>query len=218
MEYLIRIILGLALLVALGLGLQMKTGKQGRGGLADRKGLSILRTILVASLGPLLFWYIVWPETIPSEYTLNFPFWLRYVGISLFILGFLLRVWSQKILGEQWSADLSMKKGHKLIQEGPYGWFCHPIYSSYLLSAPGFLLSTENWIIGGLAISYATISMLRVHEEEKMLLEGFGKAYYIYKTATFIRRRNVVVFVSGIITLSINLGGVTQEILWILGV
>ncbi len=211
MESLTRAILGLALLIALRLGLKMKKGVSGRGNLADRNGMTIVRTFLVALLGPVMVWQLASPNTVPSFLITHIPDELRIVGLATFVAGMFLRIWSHLTLGKEWSADLSLRADHRLVQSGPYRWICHPIYGSYLAIAPGLLLSTGNWLIGGIAISYAFASALRVQREEDMLLERFGGTYHSYKRATLARQKNAAIALSIITVIALHtFGGVWE--------
>ena len=181
MDTSVRIILGVALLVVLRLGFKMALGKAGRGRVTDRKGLTVVRTILNVHLGIMLVWYLTAPETIPDALKFHPSEGARQFGLALFILGMSIRVWCQKILGSQWSADLSTKAEHELIQSGPYAVFFHPIYASYFIIAPGLLLSTGNWLLGGFALAYVLVSVARIPAEEAMLREHFGPAHDTYR-------------------------------------
>lgn len=212
MESLTKAVLGLALLVALRLGLQMQKGKSGRGNLADRKGMTIVRTCLIALLGPVMVWHLALPNTIPGLFLTNIPNEIRFVGLTIFVAGMALRIWSHVALGNQWSADLSLRADHQIVQSGPYGLLCHPIYYSYLLIAPGILFSTGNWLVGSLAIAYTLVSTLRIGEEEKMLLERFGGAYSRYREETLQRQRDATATLSVAIVLLLNAFGGVYEL------
>ena len=168
-----RIVLGAALLLSLHLGIRMIFGKAGRGRLTDHNGLTVARTILAVLIGTVLLWQLVLPQTIPDELTTYLSDRTKLIGLILFALGLVLRIWSQKTLGTQWSADLSVQSDHELIQKGPYALFVHPIYVSYILITPALFLTTANWLIGGLAFAYAVASIIRIPAEEKMLSQNF---------------------------------------------
>lgn len=178
LENVIRMTLLAALLTAMNLGLMMAVGRRGRGSLTSPDGLTLVRTTIVAIIGPLLMWYLIHPKSISCPLVLADND--RLAGLVVFISGMSLRIWSQKVLGDQWSADISVRHGHKLVESGPYRWLRHPIYTSYLLIAPGLLFSTGNWLIGLLAIGYTLVSAMRIREEERMLLQVFGEEYQSY--------------------------------------
>jgi len=51
------------------------------------------------------------------------------------VLGLFLAIWSRKVLGAEWSRDVELKQGHKLVERGPYTLMRHPIYTGHLLWA-----------------------------------------------------------------------------------
>ncbi|MBX3057170.1 MAG: isoprenylcysteine carboxylmethyltransferase family protein [Anaerolineae bacterium] len=61
----------------------------------------------------------------------------------------------------------------------------HPIYLAFLLMQTAVLLLTANWFIGfcGLAIIISVI-VIRMPEEEKLLLNQFGDEYHHYRNQT----------------------------------
>ncbi len=55
------------------------------------------------------------------------------VGVSICVLGLLVAIWSRKVLGAEWSRDVELKQGHKVVERGPYRLMRHPIYTGHLL-------------------------------------------------------------------------------------
>jgi protein-S-isoprenylcysteine O-methyltransferase Ste14 len=183
----------------------------GRGGLGDRKGMSIVRTTLVALLAPILAWWLIYPSSVPVILKLNIPQWLVALGLVMIVVGMLLRVLAQRTLGQQWSADLSLRQNHRLVVDGEYRWFCHPIYTSYHFLGTGLFLCTGNWMIGGLALAYTFTSMLRIDDEERMLIGRFGREYLVYKH--YVLERRGLVLRAGIFTVLLlihTLGAVVE--------
>lgn len=87
-----------------------------------------------------------------------------------------------RALGQQWSLAARVLEGHRLITQGPYNVVRNPIYTGMfgMLLATGLVIS--HWI--GLLtaiIVFAIGTMVRVHSEEKLLRETFGKEFENYK-------------------------------------
>lgn len=184
MDNLIRLLVGIVFFVVLVLGFKMAIKKAGRGKITDRKGLTRMRTILVACIAPMIVLFLVSPQDTPVTLKISLPDWMKLIGLVFFIAGMSLRMWSQVVLGTYWSADLSLKTEHKLIQGGPYKYVRHPIYSSYILVAPSLFLLTENWMLGLLAIIFVLVSIARIPAEENMLKKHFGDLYSKYIITT----------------------------------
>lgn len=184
MDIVTRAILSMALLVALSLGLRMATDKVRYSNLLDTKGLTFERTLLVSLLGPLLAFELVYPRLFLEIVYLDLPAWINQLGAGLVLLAVLIRIWSQVTLKSQWAADLSLDKEHSLITTGPYRFVRHPMYMCYFPAAIGFLLATSNLLIGTLSLLYLGVSILRIPDEEKLLLAAFGDRYRQYQTKT----------------------------------
>lgn len=121
--------------------------------------------------------------------SLDLPVWARWTGLALGLFSIFLNAWSHRTLSEKLGEDfdpvLRLLKVQALVKEGPYARMRHPIYLAFLLMQISVLLLTSNWFIGlcGIAIIISVI-MIRVPEEEKLLIEQFGDEYRSYKQNT----------------------------------
>jgi protein-S-isoprenylcysteine O-methyltransferase Ste14 len=41
------------------------------------------------------------------------------IGVAICALGLFMAIWSRKALGAEWSRDVELKQGHKLVERGP---------------------------------------------------------------------------------------------------
>jgi protein-S-isoprenylcysteine O-methyltransferase Ste14 len=100
---------------------------------------------LVALFSTLIF--IFFPNWIAFA-SLEWPSWLRWLGLVPAIGGFAILEWEHNNLGVNWSDTPLLQKQHTLTTQGPYKWIRHPIYSGFIfiLSAP--LLLSSNWLLG----------------------------------------------------------------------
>lgn len=102
------------------------------------------------------------------------------------MLGALWLFWrSHADLGLSWSVSLELNTNHQLITRGVYHGLRHPMYASFFAMglAQGILLS--NWLAGWAAlVAVAALYVVRVPEEEKMMLEYFGDEYRAYMRST----------------------------------
>lgn len=99
------------------------------------------------------------------------------LGLVLTISGVALAIWSRLSLGANWSAIVTLKKGHELVRSGPYRWIRHPIYSGILLGLIGSALvrgHLRGWL--GFVIFLASI-YFKARREERLLHGQFGETF-----------------------------------------
>ncbi len=103
------------------------------------------------------------------------------VGVAICALGLFVAIWSRKTLGTEWSQDVELKRGHKLVQGGPYRFMRHPIYTGHLLMGLGTAIASGLLIaFAGLA-SFAVGFWIKLNQEERLLQRGFPDEYPAYK-------------------------------------
>ena len=116
---------------------------------------------------------------------IDFPGWLRWFGALTGLAGCALFAFTHAALGKNWSGVLEIAKDHRLVTNGPYRLVRHPMYSAFFMMGIGVLLLSANWFVGGvnlLAVTYMYV--VRVLDEEKMMLDQFGEEYKVYMTRT----------------------------------
>ena len=127
--------------------------------------------------------YIVTPLFNFANYSL--PVWANVLGIVAFAIALYLFWRSHHDLGKNWSPTLQVREDHTLITNGIYQTIRHPMYTSIWLwvIAQGLLLT--NWIAGlsGI-ITFGALYILRVGNEETMMLDQFGEQYQAYRQKT----------------------------------
>jgi protein-S-isoprenylcysteine O-methyltransferase Ste14 len=113
----------------------------------------------------------IWPQS-------HFTFWL---GIALTLAGFAVTVWARLTLGRNWSATVTLKEHHELVQTGPYAWVRHPIYTGLLLAFLGTAVAMAEWR-GVLALVLILVSfVIKLRIEERWMIEVFGPVYLEYR-------------------------------------
>ena len=103
------------------------------------------------------------------------------LGVTLLLLGSLLRRYCWRTLGEYFTGDVRARVDQPVIRTGPYRLVRHPSYTGGIMmfigiglalgSIPGFLLLTLTTIV---AYGY------RVAVEERALVEAIGEPYRSY--------------------------------------
>ena len=151
----------------------------------DRKTFQEKLLLLLVGIGmvllPLL--YVLTPLLDFANYTL--PIWANIIGIFAFAMGIWLFWRSHHDLGKNWSPTLEVREGHTLVSDGIYKNIRHPMYTSIWLWAIAQFLLLNNWLAGSAAIvSFGIMYVLRVGNEEKMMLDQFGEEYLHYMQQT----------------------------------
>ena len=130
-----------------------------------------------------IFFYVLtsWID----RFRLSLPPRVRWFGAGLIFVSDLLFIWSHKALGRNWSPFLEIRKGHTLVTDGPYRFIRHPMYTAIFLIGVGVSLLSANWVV---ALSYllpvSLMYLIRVSDEEEMLIGQFGDEYREYMKRT----------------------------------
>jgi isoprenylcysteine carboxyl methyltransferase (ICMT) family protein YpbQ len=106
-------------------------------------------------------------------------------GPGVELLGLFLAIWARRVLGRNWSGEISIKLEHQLIRSGPYQWLRHPIYTGLLAMYVGGALITGEWlaIVGVAMAGFAYWRKIRL--EEANLRVAFGAEYEAYRGNTW---------------------------------
>ncbi|MDZ7650346.1 MAG: protein-S-isoprenylcysteine O-methyltransferase [Cytophagales bacterium] len=149
--------------------------------------------LVLMSLG-LLIIPLIWVfTTFLNNYKMEFPVWLRIVGIVVSVVSLFYFRWIHKTLGANWSPTLEIRKGHELIKTGPYKTVRHPMYTQIWLWTIAQVLIVSNLFAGfsGIIVC-AILYFIRVPKEEQMMIEVFGDEYlkYIEETGRVFPKLN----------------------------
>jgi len=130
---------------------------------------------------PLIFALTPWLGF--ADYSL--PAWAGWLGVLLFA-GALWLLWrSHADLGRNWSPRLELSQEHTLVTEGVFRHIRHPMYAAHWLWGIAQPLLLWNWIAGlSMLVTLLPLYLVRVPQEERMLLGRFGDAYQAYMERT----------------------------------
>jgi protein-S-isoprenylcysteine O-methyltransferase Ste14 len=123
-------------------------------------------------------------------YTDRKEFWtldgdsLRWLGVLLFIVGGVLRIWPVFVLGHRFSGLVAIQPGHTLVTTGLYSIIRHPSYLGLLVNALGWAFAFRSAV--GVLLTVLTIVPLvaRIRSEETLLHTQFGAEYDAYRART----------------------------------
>lgn len=112
------------------------------------------------------------------------PASIRWIGVLISSIGLIFWIYSQMFLDKNWSGNLKIQEGHKLVKSGPYRVMRHPIYSAMILWSAGLGIFTANLFFIAFTLIVLIWTPLRIAKEEKMLIEYFGDEYLEYRKST----------------------------------
>lgn len=121
-----------------------------------------------------------------ARYTVQLPLAMDIskieMGSTLFVLcGMILRWSSIAILGRNFTVNVAIIDGHRLVERGPYRWIRNPSYTGLLISFVGVGIYFNNLLsllVLMLPIWWAVARRIKV--EDEILREVFGAAYSEY--------------------------------------
>jgi len=106
--------------------------------------------------------------------------WLVQLGFALTVAGIAFAIWARMWIAGNWSSDVTVKRDHELIVDGPYALVRHPIYTGILTGLLGTALAVGEWraLLGVAIATGAYWRKLRI--EERVMRRQFGEAYTRY--------------------------------------
>jgi protein-S-isoprenylcysteine O-methyltransferase Ste14 len=183
----VGLILALGAFFSVRVYYRVKTRTLGKGSFPqdNKVVLAVLLSSLVLTFSVILTWlrnpgWTKWSA-------LSLPGSLRWTGAVLSLAAAPLLMWVHHALGASYSAKLEIRQ-HTLVTAGPYRWVRHPMYSTILLWTVGLSLTVANWLTFFLPVAFALFAILRVPNEERMMIETYGEAYreYVKHTGRFL--------------------------------
>jgi protein-S-isoprenylcysteine O-methyltransferase Ste14 len=141
---------------------------------------SLVAQRLPVLLGVLLISLPVVPYPL-SQAFLREP-WAAAAGVVLCVLGLCIAVWARHRLAGNWSALVTLKKDHELIESGPYRFVRHPIYTGILAMLLGTAVVMGR-LGGWMGFLCVTLGFwMKLKHEEALMLRHFPDKYPAYQT------------------------------------
>jgi protein-S-isoprenylcysteine O-methyltransferase Ste14 len=130
---------------------------------------ALLLSVGAARLGPLNARWL--PETAACA----------WAGVAVTAAGLAFSVWARVHLGRNWSAEVQLKEGHRLIRGGPYTLARHPIYTGVLGGFLGAAIAVgELRGLAAFALAFAAF-WIKSRREEALMIGRFGAEYEAYR-------------------------------------
>lgn len=103
------------------------------------------------------------------------------IAAVVVILGLVIALWARAVLSGNWSANVTFKAGHELIERGPYRSVRHPIYSGLLLMVLGTAILAGRVGLFVLFVILFVGFWIKLRAEERLLTRHFPDAYPAYR-------------------------------------
>lgn len=117
--------------------------------------------------------------------------WSRYVlGLPIMVMSFGITLWGYRFLG----LDNTYCESDGLVTGGMYAYSRNPQYVTSVLATIGLGIASGSWLTLGLAAILFVIYFLFVLNEERWLLQGYGRAFreYMHQTPRFVDERSLI--------------------------
>ncbi len=159
----------------------IRGGKGETGKLVRRQ--SIVRVVMVLALYAVLTLLPFGDRRSIGVMSIGQP--VIWLSLILSALGFLLVFWSGYALGKQYSPEVTIQAGHRLVTSGPYRLVRHPRYLGIFLLAAGMSLVFRSWIGLAATLLFTAVLLQRIKDEEAMLHTEFGQQWEDYTRKTW---------------------------------
>lgn len=178
----INIIIGFNIIATFGANVgAAKKGIKDKVGVFKEKPKTYLQTLpLTLSTIALIVLIISLFQVGTLEYKLEFQT-LRIIGLALYLTFSWVQIWATKVLGDNYSQDIAIKKEHQLITKCPFRFIRHPQYLSQILMDLGATIATLSFILAPLVIIEIPFLIMRASLEDKLLEKYFGENFKNYK-------------------------------------
>ena len=179
------VIAGFFLVILIALPFRIKSQSTGEKLDRTQEGMAMLIGLRLAGA---VLWgsaitYMVNPAAMAWS-SLPLPTWLRWAGVSLFVITAVLLIWTLRSLGPNLTDTVVTRQAHTLVTRGPYRWVRHPFYDCMALFTLSIALTASNWFLIATGLLVFSLLATRSWTEEDKLLARFGEPYRDYQSRT----------------------------------
>lgn len=181
----INIIIGLNIIATFGANVgAAKKGIKDKVGVFKEKPKTYLQTLpLILSTITLVVLIVSLFQLGTIEYKTEMQT-VRIIGLLFYLFFSWLQIWVTKVLGDNYSQDIAIRKNHQLVISGPFKIVRHPQYLSQFLMDIGAAVATLSFILAPLAIIQLPFLFMRASLEDKLLEKHFGEIFRNFKKKT----------------------------------
>lgn len=145
-----------------------------RGGLVGYRVVAIVLVIGLAGVGRVV-------DVSPQSHLWHTSLALGIVSDLIVVAGAAFTVWARVALGRNWSAEVTFKQDHELIESGPYALVRHPIYTGLIVMALGTAIDYGRAIGFALFVGLCGALWWKARQEERIMTSHFPDAYADYR-------------------------------------
>jgi protein-S-isoprenylcysteine O-methyltransferase Ste14 len=181
----INIIIGLNIIATFGANVgAAKKGVKDKVGVFKEKPKTYLQTLpLFLSTIALVVLIVSLFQIGTLEYKTEYQIF-RLIGLAFYLIFSWVQIWATKVLGDNYSQDIAIKKSHQLITSGPFKFIRHPQYLSQILMDLGGAVATLSFILAPLVVIQIPFLFLRASLEDKLLEKHFSNTFKEFKKKT----------------------------------
>lgn len=181
----INIIIGLNIIATFGANVgAAKKGVKDKVGVFKEKPKTYLQTLpLFLSTIALVVLIVSLFQIGTLEYKTEYQIF-RVIGLAFYLIFSWVQIWATKVLGDNYSQDIAIKKSHQLITSGPFKFIRHPQYLSQILMDLGGAVATLSFILAPLVLIQIPFLFLRASLEDKLLEKHFSNTFKEFKKKT----------------------------------
>ena len=107
------------------------------------------------------------------------------IGCVVGIDGVMFRLWAIATLGSQFTRNLQVAEGSRVVDRGPYHYLRHPSYSGAIVMYAGIGIGLGNAVsVASCLVLPAAGYVLRIPREEALLRQRLGEPYAEYARRT----------------------------------
>jgi protein-S-isoprenylcysteine O-methyltransferase Ste14 len=112
---------------------------------------------------------------------------IQGVGLALIVAGLALHWWARWHLGQFYGERVEFQQGQVLVQDGPYAYVRHPIYTSFFLCIAGLLLVNPALTTLAVTLYFFWDFPRAARKEEELLVEKLaGYQEYAARTPRYV--------------------------------
>lgn len=172
-------VLGLAVFATEAGLLITKRAKSNLDVVSDGRSLRILWKTIGFGVGATFLSKVIVPHTVFVGQL------FEYCAAALLVSGMAIRWYSIYYLGREFTVNVAIIEGHRLVTSGPYKLIRHPSYSGLLMIFLGLGIHS-NHVVGLVALTIPVFLALhnRIRIEEAAMKAFFGIEYEVYRKQT----------------------------------
>lgn len=144
----------------------------------------LARMLVALPLLAMILAYVVSPGVLAWA-SVSLPTGVRIGAVLMGVMALLGSAWALSSIGSNISPTVLTREGQRLVEQGPYRWIRHPLYTSGTLLLISIGVVAQNllilcWIALGLIPLLAVV----IPREERELVRRFGAEYEEYRDRT----------------------------------